>query len=247
RSYLSFKENGSWSVPQALDLGMKTNIGTAGLSADGRQMIIFISSGNNTGSLYTIERSGDKWSSPAPLGNTINSGYLESTASITADGKAIYFASNRRGGAGGMDIYKVEKLPNGNWGPAVSLGASINSADNEDAPFIHPDGKTLFFTSDGKGTMGGKDIFKTQFVDGKWETPMNMGYPVNTVADDSYFTLTADGTKGFFSSDRPGGLGGQDIYAFDMPSKLVNVPLTMIKGKILAGESETPVNTKIKI
>lgn len=245
--YLSYKENGQWSTPKSLNVNTKSNIGTAGLSADGRQMIIFISSGNNTGSLYTIEKSGDKWSSPSPLGNSINSGYLESTASITSDGKAIYFASNRRGGAGGMDIYKVEKLANGSWGPAVSLGASINTSDNEDAPFIHPDGRTLFFTSDGKGTMGGKDIFRTQLVDGKWETPENMGFPVNTVADDSYFTLTADGTKGFFSSDRPGGLGGQDIYAFDMPAKLVNVPLTMIKGRILAGESETPVNTKIKI
>lgn len=245
--YLSYKENGEWSLPNGLEINSKTNVGTAGLSADGRQMIIFISSGNNTGSLYTIEKNGEKWSNPSPLGNTINSGYLESTGSITSDGKAIYFASNRRGGEGGMDIYKVEKLANGAWGPAVPLGASINTAENEDAPFIHPDGKTLFFTSDGKGSMGGKDIFKTEFVNGKWEKPTNMGFPVNTVADDSYFTLTADGTKGFFSSDRPGGLGGQDIYAFDMPSKLVNVPLTMIKGKILAGESGTPVNTKIKI
>lgn len=245
--YLSYKANGKWSLPKGLEINSKTNVGTAGLSADGRQMIIFISSGNNTGSLYTIEKNGEKWSNPSPLGNTINSGYLESTASITSDGKAIYFASNRRGGEGGMDIYKVAKLASGAWGPAVSLGASINTAENEDAPFIHPDGKTLFFTSDGKGSMGGKDIFKTEFVDGKWEKPTNMGFPVNTVADDSYFTLTADGTKGFFSSDRPGGLGGQDIYAFDMPSKLVNVPLTMIKGKILAGESGTPVKTEIKI
>ncbi len=245
--YLSYKENGNWSVPKPIDLNVKSNIGTAGLSADGRQMIIFISNGNNTGSLYTIERNGDKWTNPSPLGNTINSGYLESTASITPDGKVIYFASNRRGGAGGMDLYKVEKTKNGTWGPAVSLGATINTDANEDAPFIHPDGKTLFFTSDGKGTMGGKDIFKTEFINGAWAAPENMGYPVNTVADDSYFTLTADGTKGFFSSDRPGGLGEQDIYAFDMPSKLVNVPLTMIKGKILAGESGEPVNTKIKV
>lgn len=245
--YISYNENGNWSTPKPIDINTRTNVGTAGLSADGRQMIIFISSGNNTGSLYTIERSGEKWSNPSPLGNTINSGYLESTASITPDGKTIYFASNRRGGAGGMDLYKVEKTKNGTWGPAAPLGAVINTEANEDAPFIHPDGKTLFFTSDGKGTMGGKDIFKTEFKDGAWLTPENMGYPVNTVADDSYFTLTADGTKGFFSSDRPGGLGEQDIYAFDMPSKLVNVPLTMIKGKILAGESGQPVSTKIKV
>src|SRR5690606_32646138 len=90
-------------------------------------------------------------------------------------------------------------------------------------------------------------IFKTELVNGKWSKPENMGYPVNTVADDSYFTLTADGTKGFFSSDRPGGLGGQDIYAFDMPAQEGNIPLTLIKGRILAGEDPVPVPTKIKV
>lgn len=245
--FISYKNNGRWSEPKALDIQTRSNIGTAGLSPDGRQMIIFISTGNNTGSLYTIDKVGDKWSNPSPLGNNINSGYLETTASITPDGKTIYFASNRRGGMGGMDLYKVEKQPNGSWGPAQNLGPEVNTADNEDAPFIHPDGKTLFFTSDGAGSMGGKDIFKTELVNGKWSKPENMGYPVNTVADDSYFTLTADGTKGFFSSDRPGGLGGQDIYAFDMPVQEGNIPLTLIKGRILAGEDPVPVPTKIKV
>lgn len=245
--YISYKEGGKWGTPQPLDINSKTNIGTAGLSADGQQMIVFMSTGNNTGSLYTIERNGNKWSSPSPLGNPINSGYLESTASITPDGKTIYFASNRRGGMGGMDIYKVEKQANGAWGAAQNLGPEINTSDNEDAPFIHPDGKTLFFTSDGIGTMGGKDIFRTELKNGKWSKPENMGYPVNTVADDSYFTLTADGTKGFFSSDRPGGLGGQDIYAFDMPAQSGNIPLTLIKGRILAGEDPVPVPTKIVV
>lgn len=245
--FISYKNNGKWSEPKPLDIQTRSNIGTAGLSPDGRQMIIFISTGNNTGSLYTIDKVGDKWSNPSPLGNNINSGYLETTASITPDGKTIYFASNRRGGMGGMDLYKVEKQPNGSWGPAQNLGPEVNTADNEDAPFIHPNGKILFFTSDGVGSMGGKDIFKTELVNGKWSKPENMGYPVNTVADDSYFTLTADGTKGFFSSDRPGGLGGQDIYAFDMPAQEGNIPLTLIKGRILAGEDPVPVPTKIKV
>ncbi len=245
--FISYKNNGKWSEPKALDVQTKSNIGTAGLSPDGRQMIIFISTGNNTGSLYTIDKVGDKWSNPSPLGNNINSGYLETTASITPDGKTIYFASNRRGGMGGMDLYKVEKQANGSWGPAQNLGPEINTSDNEDAPFIHPNGKTLFFTSDGTGSMGGKDIFRTELINGKWSKPENMGYPVNTVADDSYFTLTADGTKGFFSSDRPGGLGGQDIYAFDMPAQEGNIPLTLIKGRILAGEDPVPVPTKIKV
>lgn len=245
--FISYKNGGKWSEPKSLELQTKSNIGTAGLSPDGRQMIIFISTGNNTGSLYTIDKVGDKWSNPSPLGTNINSGYLETTASITPDGKTIYFASNRRGGMGGMDLYKVEKQANGAWGPAQNLGPDVNTADNEDAPFIHPDGKTLFFTSDGAGSMGGKDIFKTELNNGKWSKPENMGYPVNTVADDSYFTLTADGTKGFFSSDRPGGLGGQDIYAFDMPVQEGNIPLTLIKGRILAGEDPVPVPTKIKV
>ncbi len=221
--------------------------GTAGLSADGQQMIIYLSGGGKGGGLYMMWRKGDSWGSPQELYGDINSRYQESTASITPDARTIYFASNRPGGFGGMDIYKSELQENGTWGRAENLGKGVNTEADEDAPFIHPDGRTLFFTSNGSESIGGKDVFRTHLVAEKWDTPQNMGYPINTVANDNYFTLTADGSHAYFSSDRPGGQGGQDIYTFEMPEEDRNVPLTMIKGRVLAGENEKPVKTVIKV
>lgn len=238
---------GNWTEPRKIDIKTQYNVGTAGISPDGQQMIIFIGGDRGSGNLYSMNREGQGWGSPSSMGNSINSNYLETTASITPDGKRIYFASNRPGGYGGLDIYVSEKKADGTWSAPQNMGPAINTPYDEDAPFIHPDQKTLFFTSNGHNTIGGRDIFKSVLVGGKWQEPENMGYPINTPLDDNYFTLTADGSKGFFSSDRPGGYGGQDIYTFDMPEQYSNIPLTMIKGRILTGENEEVVPTKIKV
>lgn len=237
----------SWDQPQRIDIRTQNNVGTAGLSHDGQRMLIFIGSGNQSGNLYFIEREKDGWSMPVTVGDRINSQYLESTASITPDGKTIFFASNRPGGMGGMDLYKIEKESANQWGFPKNLGKAVNSSADEDAPFIHPDQKTLFFTSDGHNTMGGKDIFKSVLQNGRWTDPENMGFPINTPANDNYFTLTADGSKGYFSSDRKGGYGGQDIYSFSMPEDKANVPLTLLKGRIIEAETQKPIPTQIKV
>jgi outer membrane protein OmpA-like peptidoglycan-associated protein len=241
------RQGQGWGTPEVLKLGSGFMAGTAGLSADGQQMIIYLNGGAKGGGLYMMWRKGDSWGAPQELVGDINSRYQESTASITPDGRTIYFASNRPGGLGGMDIYKTELQDNGSWGRAENLGPAVNTAADEDAPFIHPDARTLFFTSNGHNSIGGKDIFRTHRVGGKWNEAENMGYPINTVANDNYFTLTADGSRAYFSSDRPGGQGGQDIYTFDMPEEDRNVPLTMIKGRVLAGEKQEPVKTVIKV
>ena len=241
------RQGQEWGTPQPLNIGSGFMAGTAGLSADGQQMIIYLNSGDKGGELYMMWRKGDSWGSPQELVGDINSRYQESTASIVPDGRTIFFASNRPGGFGGMDIYKTELQSNGAWGRAVNLGAAVNTAADEDAPFIHPDGRTLFFTSNGHQSIGGNDVFRTHFLAGKWSAPENMGYPINTVANDNYFTLTADGSRAYFSSDRPGGQGAQDVYTFDMPKEDRNIPLTMVKGRVLAGENERPVKTVIKV
>lgn len=244
--YIAYNNNGSWSEPVVVPVAHDYNVGTAGISADGQQMLIFMGGATDPGGLFQITKSGDSWSKPSLLTPTINTPkYLESTASITPDGKTIYFASDRLGGQGGLDIYKTTLQANGTWTSPVNLGPEINTKANEDAPFIHPDQKTLFFTSDGHNTMGGRDIFMTKLVGNKWTSPENMGYPVNTTANDNYFTLIADGTRAYFSSDRKGGMGGQDIYYLDMPAESANIPLTMIKGKILNAETGKPMPTKI--
>lgn len=241
---LSRNETGTWSIPSRVEVHTQNNYGTAGISSDGQEMLIFIGSSSG-GSLYKITQEGNTWSRPKPLGRNVQSSYLESTASLTPDQKTIYFASNRPGGYGGMDIYKSVKKDDGTWGKAVNLGPPINTRANEDAPFIHPNMQLLFFTTDGHKGMGGNDIFKSELVNGKWTEPKNMGYPINTTANDNYFTLIADGTRGYFSSDRPGGLGGQDIYYMDMPEDYETIPLTLIKGRILDSETHQPIPTKI--
>jgi len=244
--YVVYNETGVLSIPQKVEVRSNYNTGTAGMSSDGRQMMIFIGGANGTGNLYTIDKQGSGWTAPITMGTPINSvNYLETTASITPDGKVIYFASDRKNGYGGLDIYRSDKGEDGKWGTPKNLGSKVNSKYNEDAPFIHPDQKLLFFTSDGHNTIGGRDIFKTQMVNGSWIKPMNMGYPINTTANDNYFTLTADGRKGYFSSDRKGGLGGQDIYTLVMPEDAGTIPLTMLKGKILEASTNKPIPTKI--
>lgn len=246
--YISYNQSGSWSEPKVVPVASDFNVGTAGMSPDGQRMMIFMGGVSDPGSIFMITRSGEAWSKPSILAGTINSTrYLESTASITPDGNTIYFASDRLGGEGGLDIYKIEKKADGNWTAPANLGPEVNTADNEDAPFIHPDQRTLFFTSDGHTSMGGRDIFKTMLVGDEWTRSENMGYPINTTANDNYFTLIADGTRGYFSSDRKGGKGGQDVYYIDMPEESRNVPLTMLKGKILNAETGKPMATKIYV
>ncbi|HYF71074.1 MAG TPA: OmpA family protein [Ohtaekwangia sp.] len=244
--YISYNNSGSWTEPKVVPLAHQYNVGTAGISPDGQKMLIFMGGAMDPGGLYQINKEGENWSKPGLLTPTINTPkYLESTASITPDGKTIYFATDRMGGQGGLDIYKTILQENGTWTKPVNLGPEVNTKANEDAPFIHPDQKTLFFTSDGHNSMGGRDIFMTKMVGEKWTSPENMGYPVNTTANDNYFTLIADGTRAYFSSDRKGGNGGQDIYYLDMPAESANIPLTMIKGKILNAETGKPMPTKI--
>src|SRR5688572_4257064 len=244
--YISYNNSGAWSEPKQIPIASEYNVGTAGISADGQRMLIFMGSISDPGSLFQITKAGDGWGKPSLIAPTINNPkFLESTASITPDGKTIYFASDKAGGQGGLDIYKTTLQANGTWSSAVNLGPQINTKANEDAPFIHPDQKTLFFTSDGHNSMGGRDIFVSKLVQNKWSGPENMGYPVNTTSNDNYFTLIADGTRAYFSSDRKGGAGGQDIYFLDMPEESSNIPLTMIKGKILNAETGKPMPTKI--
>ena len=244
--YITYNNSGSWTEPKVVPVAHDYNVGTAGIAADGQKMLIFMGGSTDPGSLFQITKSGDAWSRPSLITPTINTPkFLESTASITPDGKTIYFASDRVNGHGGLDLYKTTMLANGSWSSPVNLGPEINTKANEDAPFIHPDQKTLFFTSDGHNSMGGRDIFVTRMTGNKWSNPENMGYPVNTTVNDNYFTLLADGTRGYFSSDRKGGMGGQDIYYIDMPAESADIPLTMIKGKILNAETGKPMPTKI--
>jgi outer membrane protein OmpA-like peptidoglycan-associated protein/Tol biopolymer transport system component len=212
--YITHKAGKGWEAPKKIsnNINQKYNDAAASLSPDGKTLFIYYEEG--AGDIYISKFDGQDWSKPSPLGRNINtSQYWETSASISADGKKIYFASNRPDGFGELDLYVSELDAKGNWGKAINLGPLINTAENEDAPFIHPDGVTLYFSSDGHPNLGNSDIFVTELVGGKWKKPENLGWPINTWEYDGFFTISADKKKGYYSTLKEGGLGEADIYS----------------------------------
>ncbi len=232
--YISSRDKyGYWENPKNIGTNVNTSNHEASvsLSADGRKLI-FYKGGKNSGSLFYSFLEADVWGTPMLIDNgaTINSKkYWETSASVSLDEKVVYFTSDRKEGKGGLDIYKCEKLENGEWGTPQNI-SEINSPYDEESPFIHPDGKTLYFASNSGNSIGGFDIFKSVYEDGKWSAPVNMGYPINTVFDDLHFVLTADGKKGFFTSSRNNVDGMDDIYRVTLDEDVR--PLVLIKGVV---------------
>ena len=245
--FISNKNNGNWSNPQSIGPLINTTENDAGisLSFDGQKLFIFRSTPKDNGDIYMSTLEGDTWGTPLHLPTPINSKYWEGSASLSADEHTIYFSSERPGGFGGRDLYKSEKQSNGTWGPAVNLGPTINTKYDEDAPFIHPDGKTFFFSSTGHNTIGGYDVFTSVLEDGVWSTPINMGPPINTPGNDICYILTPDGETGYFSSNRKGGHGEQDIYMVTPGLRAYKPALAIATGKIFLNEK--PVMATIKI
>jgi outer membrane protein OmpA-like peptidoglycan-associated protein len=154
---------------------------------------------------------GDKWVKPTPLPKEINTRYHESCASLGPDGRTLYFISDRTDGVGGRDIWVAYKNSKGKWSEVKNI-RELNTPYDEEAVFIHPDGRTLYFSSQGHNSMGGYDIFKSTYKDGYWSKPENLGVPINTADDDLYFVLASSGQRAYFSSSRKGTIGDQDIF-----------------------------------
>jgi outer membrane protein OmpA-like peptidoglycan-associated protein len=207
--YQSTRTASGWSP--ARNLGKPVNNeghdATVGLAPDGQRMLVYVE--DNGGDLDEAELRGAAWRKPEKMGARINSRAHESSAAYTPDGRSLYFVSDKPGGLGSRDIYKVEI--NGR-GPAVNLGSTINTPYGEEGVFLHPDGKTMYFSSEGHNSMGGYDIFKSVFENGKWSEPENLGWPINTPDDDVFFVISASGRHGYYSSFRDDGLGSKDIY-----------------------------------
>lgn len=182
-----------------------------GISIDGKQLLIYRDEKGN-GNIYVSNFENGEWRKPAKMSKNINTKSWETHACFSPDGNTLYFVSNKKGGYGARDIYYSKKDSKGRWGKAANLGADINTAGDEEAPFMLSDGQTLYFASNGRETMGGFDIFKTRLQpDGKWSAPENIGYPVNTTGNDVFY-FPADELHAFYSSEKNGGYGDQDIY-----------------------------------
>lgn len=215
--YVSTKKDKKWSPAKNFGpvVNSEDHDATAGLSSDGTTLFVYKFAEKDGGDLYVSNLEGSTWSKPEHLNKFINSKYHESSVSLSYDAKKLYFVSDRVGGIGDRDIYmstKVAKGKTSDWGVAVNSGTVLNTKYAEEGVFIHPDGKTLYFSSKGHGTMGGFDIFKSVFENGKWSAPQNLGYPINGPDDDVFFVISGSGHHGYFASSKPGGFGDKDIY-----------------------------------
>lgn len=271
--YVSYNNGGSWSKPENLGSPVNTSTHDAciALSPDGSQLFIYTDA--NGGDIMVSTLKGKKWTKPENLGSPVNSKSSELSVSISADGRTLYFSSDRDGGFGGMDLYMCTKQGKG-WSEPINLGPSINTEYDEDAPFIHPDGRTLYFSSRGHSTMGGYDIFKSTRDGNNWTTPENLGYPINSADDDVYFVLSANNKHGYYASKKSNTLGEKDIYVISMPEpkkvaiavpkaantnirerrpqpiKMVEVtqaanPVTILKGTVTDDETNQPLEADL--
>ena len=215
--YQSNKFNDKWSEPVNLLSPVNTadHDAAIALSPDGNQLFIY--KDVQKGDIYLSKRKGLEWSVPVSLGDKINLPKAsEQSCSITSDGKILYFSSDRPGGYGGLDIWKSQMIK-GQWSDPQNMGPKINSKEDDDSPFIHPDGITLYYSTKGKQSMGGYDIVRTTLEKGGWSEPENLGYPINSVQNDIYFVLSADNQHGYYASYKEGGYGKHDIYMISMP------------------------------
>lgn len=215
--FFTRKVNGRWSDPQELtgQLQLDNGISTS-LSHDGTELYLYRSD-NYDGNIYVSTFVDGVWKPAEKLNSNINTIYWESHASISADGKKLYFTSNRKGGYGGLDIYLSTRDSSGYWGPAVNLGPVINTPYNEETPFPDQSGRTIFFSSRGHYNMGGHDIFySTMLDDTTWAVPLNMGYPVNSTDDDIFYSPVGEGYVAYRSKFDPDGYGEQDILRLEV-------------------------------
>jgi hypothetical protein len=246
--YTSEWREGKW-LP-GLNLGKKVNTAvndaSVSVTPDGRTLLAYRNDGVS-GDLYVSVAGEEGWSKLKKLPKPINTTYDATHGVFTDGGNTIYFTSDRPGGLGGKDIYVSRKLPTGEWGKPQNLGDRINTPEDEDSPFIHSDGKTLYFASEGHTSMGGFDIFHSTLNDSnKWSEPVNVGYPINTPDDDLFYIPTADGQRVYYASKRKGGFGRSDIYIIEFPESDPR-SLAVISGFIFTPDGAPAVNATIKL
>lgn len=230
---ISYKnERNNWGEPLPIN-----NINTNGhdavvhISHDGQKLFIYRNVGVGSGDIFMSKLDGANWSVPEKI-KGINSNFWEGSVCLFPDEKIICFSSERQGGVGGRDLYYAKLQPDGSWGEVKNFGPEINTKFDEDAPFIHSDGKTLFFSSNGHNTIGGYDIFRSELKNGSWTTPYNVGKPVNTPQDDKFYIVSSDGQRGYYSSEKKDGFGLQDIYTVEPGMFGKPTALVLVTGKV---------------
>ena len=255
RSVSARSATGQLNWSPAIEIGAPINTpgneGALCVSPDGMTIIITCCSRRDSyGScdLYSSHKLGNNWSEPINLGPEVNTTAWESQPCLAADGRTLYFVSTRRGGFGGSDIWKSILQDDGSWSVPVNLGDSINTSANEMAPFIHPDGRTLYFSSTGHQGMGGADLFVSRMNrNGVWLKPENIGYPVNTKLDEINLIINAKGNEAFISAERENGYGHTDIYRFELPPQSRPASVSYVHGKVYDKNTQVPLSASFEL
>lgn len=234
-----------WSEPEQIkSLDTRSHDAAVSINSDGTEMFIYKNLGAGKGDLYLTRLKGKNWTKPVKQLH-LNSSEWEGSACFITNDKRIIFASERKGGYGGKDLYYAERVGEDTWGNIKNLGPVINSKYDEDAPFVTTDGKILFFSTNNELSIGGYDIERSDLVNGFWSKPYNLGPPINTTYDDLYFTVRADGRAAYYSSSQKNGSGGQDIYVVKpgIPGK----PAAMLQVEGLVTVDGKPVEAEIEL
>ncbi len=250
--YFSRKISGEWTQSENLGPPINTpgNEGALTVSGDGTTLVFASSSLPDTyGStdLYSSILTNNGWSKPINLGKKINSSHWDSQPSISADGKTLFFVSNRPGGFGNQDIWFSTQDELGNWQEPLNAGPNINTPLEENSPFFHHDGQSLYFSSNGHIGLGGMDLFRTKIdTQGNFSTPENLGYPINSHKNEEFLIINARGNIAYLSSERPGS-AKKDLYSFEFPESLRPVPVIYVSGKVFDEDSFAPLFTQFTL
>lgn len=236
--FITRRDNEQWLASENMGNTINTagNEGAQTLTPDGQHLFFTACNrpdGFGSCDIYYSQWTGNGWSTPRNIGPMINSHVWDSQPSISSDGRRLFFASARAGGQGEMDIWYSEKNHSGEWGSPQNLGATLNTSGREMSPFIHSDGKTLYFASNGHIGMGGLDLFISRADDsGNWSTPVNLGYPINSFADEFSLIVGASGINAYFASDFHEGFGDTDLYHFELYKEARPTSVTYMRGVV---------------
>lgn len=254
--YVSKNVNGKWTKPENIqELNTEFNEGTCTISADGKVLIFTVCDGSakrqvmGSCDLFVSYNVGGKWQEPQNMGSKVNSRYWDTQPSLTADGRTLYFISERPGGLGGYDIWRTKRNDEGVWGQAENL-RGVNTRANELAPFIHVNGTTLFFSSDGYANYGGYDLFRSELKNGKWQAPANLGYPINDYRNQMGLFITTDGKTGYYSHEETRGntILSSKIFAFELPEEMrPTVASNYVKGTVYDAKTKHKLEAKIDL
>ncbi|WP_051203210.1 OmpA family protein [Hugenholtzia roseola] len=258
--YHTRKIDGVWQAPTLVeDLNTPFNEGTCSISADGKTMIFTVCEGVperrviGRCDLFISYKKGDKWTKPQNLGENVNSTAWDTQPSLSADGRTLYFISDRKTAQtiGGIDIWYSQLQADGEWSPAQNLGIPINTAGHEVGVFIHTNGRTLYFASDTHIGYGSYDLFKAEKLpDGTWEKPQNLGYPINTFSDQSGIFVSADGKKGYYSDLKMDdeNMFYSYLFEFELPQEAqAKTQSRYVKGTIYDAQTKRPLGAKIEL